>query len=243
MKGCRAVATIVCALVLGSIALAQQRPDADILAELQKRIQPSTLPGGNVTIGVQNGVVTLTGTVQSLAQKLTIINFARRTVGVRDVVDRLTVVPPQKRADDEIAKSVREALSANLSKQEFAAIAIRVQNAVVILTGILPSSYPKQLATTVTSLAPGVVDIRNDIVVRPPQPRTDAEILADVKARYSRNPFVSAATINVTVTGAVVTLTGTVSSFVQAEQAESVARFTPGVIDVRNLLFVSAGVT
>ena len=116
-----------------------------------------------------------------------------------------------------------------------------MQNAVVALTGTLPSSYPKQLATSVTSLAPGVVDIRNEIIVRPTQPRTDAEILADVRGRYSRNPFVSAAPINVTVADGVVTLTGIVSGFVQVEQAESVARFTPGVVDVRNLLFVRAG--
>ena len=240
MRGCRAVVIAACVLILAGAALAQQRPDADILAELQKRIQPSALPGG-VTIAVQNSVVTLAGTVQSLAQKLNIINLARRTVGVRDIVDRLTVVPAQKRSDERIAKSVRDALSANLSKKEFAAITIRVQNAVVALTGTLPSSYPKQLATSVTSLAPGVVDIRNEIIVRPTQPRTDAEILADVRGRYSRNPFVSAAPINVTVADGVVTLTGIVSGFVQVEQAESVARFTPGVVDVRNLLFVRAG--
>ena len=240
MKGCGAILIALCALVLAGAALAQQRPDADILAELQKRIQPSALPGG-VTIAVQNGVVTFAGNVQSLAQKLNIINFARRTVGVRDIVDRLAVVPAQRRSDEEIARSVRQTLSANLSKKEFAAITIRVQNSVVALTGTLSSSYPKQLATSVASLAPGVVDIRNEIVVRPAQPRTDAEILADVKARYSRNPFVSAATINLAVANGVVTLTGIVSSFVQVEQAESVARFTPGVVDVRNLLFVSPG--
>ena len=240
MKGCRAVVIAAYVLILAGGALAQQRPDADILAELRKRIQPSALPGG-ITIQVQNGVVTLAGTVPSLAQKLNIIVFARRTVGVRDVVDRLTVVPARKVSDEEIAKSVRRTLSANLSKQEYAAITIRVQNAVVILTGVLPSSYPKQLATTVTSLAPGTVDIRNEIVVRPPQPRTDAKILADVKARYSRNPFVSAAPINVAAANGVVTLTGVASSFIQAEQAESVARFVPGVVDVRNLLYVSPG--
>ena len=114
MRGCRAVVIAACVLILAGAALAQQRPDADILAELQKRIQPSALPGG-VTIAVQNSVVTLAGTVQSLAQKLNIINFARRTVGVRDIVDRLTVVPAQKRSDERIAKSVRDALSAKRS--------------------------------------------------------------------------------------------------------------------------------
>ena len=237
MKFRRTIAALALAAVLSGGAFAQQRPDAEIQAELQRRIGSGT----GVTIAVGKGVATLTGMAPSLAQRLSIINVARRTIGVREVVDRVTVVPAQKRSDEQIARSVREILAGNLSKEELAATTIRVENGVVVLTGTLPSSYPKQLARTLASLAPGAVDIRNEIVVRPPVSRSGADILSDVEGRYARNPFISTSPIKVAVESGVVTLTGTVDSFLQAEQAESVARFVPGVIDVRNLLFVRAG--
>lgn len=226
---------LVSIIVLGS-AFAQQRSDAEIRAEVQRRI--GRVAG--VTIGVQNGVVTLTGSVSSLAERLNAANMARRTVGVREVVDRIGVVPAQRRSDEEITRSVREMLAGNLSKKELSAITVRAEKGVVILTGILPSSYPKHVAGVLVSIVPGVIDIRNEIVVRPPEPRTDAEILSDIGARYTRNPFVPEEQVNVSVTNWVVTLAGVVNSFLQAEQAESVARFAPGVVDVRNLLFVRA---
>ena len=219
-------------IFIATAALAQS--DSDIRTVLQKRIGPAT----GVTISVQNGVVTLTGTTTSLAQKLSIINMSRRTIGVRDVVDRITVVPASRRPDAQITEAVRQALRTNLSSDERKAINVRVQNGVVTLTGTLPSSYPKQLAGMLASTVPDAVDVKNEIVVKPPQPRTDAQILTEVVLRFSQNPIIPSAQIAVTVSNGVVTLSGTVSTFIQADQAESVARFVPGVIDVRNLLFV-----
>lgn len=231
-------AVVLCALLIVAIpagVLAQQRSDAEIKAELEKRVR---VPG--ITLGVRGGVVTVAGTVQNLAQELSILGIARRTIGVKQVVDRITVVPAQKRTDEQIAKSVRSALAGNLSKEELAAINVQVANGVVILTGTLPSSYPKQIAGMLSSWVPGVVDLRNEIVVRPPVTRTDVEIQADVRERFRRNAFIRSQQINVSVADSIVTLTGIVDSFLEAEQAEAVARFTPGVVDVRNLIFVRA---
>jgi len=231
-------AVVLCALLIVAIpagVLAQQRSDAEIKAELEKRVR---VPG--ITLGVRGGVVTIAGTVQNLAQELSILGIARRTIGVKQVVDRITVVPAQKRTDEQIAKSVRSALAGNLSKEELAAINVQVANGVVILTGTLPSSYPKQVAGMLSSWVPGVVDLRNEIVVRPPVTRTDLEIQADVGERFRRNAFIRSQQINVSVADSIVTLTGIVDSFLEAEQAEAVARFTPGVVDVRNLIFVRA---
>lgn len=227
---------IVSVLLLVQSACAQVS-DAEIRTELQRRIARGT----GVNIAVQNGVVTLSGTVSSLATELSALNMARRTVGVRSVTDRITVAPAQRRSDADIERSVRDVLSGNLGKEEIAAVNIRVQNGMVTLTGTLTSSYPKQLATTLISFVPGVAGIQNNITVRPAQVRSDAEILADVRTRYARNPLVPQDQINVAVENGVVTLTGTVDSFLQSEQAESIARFTPGVVDVRNNLFVRAG--
>ena len=219
---------------MAAVLFAQQRPDSQILSELQKRIGPST----GVSISVPNGVVTLSGTTTSLARKMSIVNMARRTIGVQNVVDRITVAPAVKRSDSQIANDVRQALSSNLSADDRKAIDVSVQDSVITLAGTLPSSYPKQLAGVLAGNVAGAVDVKNNIVVKPSEPVTDAQILTEVTLRFSQNPIIPASQIAVTVNGGVVTLSGTVSAFVQADQAESVARFAPGVVDVRNLLFV-----
>lgn len=227
----QAILIVVLVALTYGLAVAQ-RTDNDIVRDLQRRI-------GTVYVSVQGGVVTLTGTVPELSQKLNAENIARRTVGVRQVIDQVQVVPTSKVSDAQVAAAVRDAYRANLSDSEARAITVSVNNGVVTLTGTLPSSYPKQLATTLASFVQGVTDIRNQIVVKPSVTRTDAQILADVKARFAQNPLVPAARITVTVGTGVVTLTGTVTTLLQSDQAESSARFVPGVVDVRNNLFVS----
>ncbi len=234
MKVCTALLVICSILMLAVVAAAQPRTDAQILAELQRRIQPRT----GISIQVQNGIVTLTGTVPSLAQKQSIIGIARRTIGVRDVIDKITVVPLQKRTDAQIEQSVRRALFGNLSKEELAAISVHSANGVVTLTGTLTGSYPKQLAGVLSSWVRGVVEVKNDITVKPSQIRGDLDILADIKAQFAHDPFIPQSGITVSVENGLVTLTGIVDSFLQASRAENVARFTPGVVDVHNLLFV-----
>jgi osmotically-inducible protein OsmY len=156
------------------------------------------------------------------------------------VVDRIRVVPTQVRSDADIERAVRSALVGNLSPEELSAITITSNNGVVTLSGTLSSSYPKQVAGVLASMVPGVLDIKNNITVRPDQLRSDLDIQADVRARFARNPFIPASRISVSVVGGVVNLTGVVDNFLQSDQAEEVARFTPGVVEVHNTLFVRA---
>jgi osmotically-inducible protein OsmY len=227
---------LICVLASALAAVAQEPSDSQLATTLRQRIEAGT----QVSVQVNAGIVTLTGTVSNYSQKLGAINITRRMIGVKGVVDHITVVPAAKRTDDDIVRAVRATLVDNLSPSEFAAIAIGASNGVVTLAGTLPNSYPKQIAGELAGWVPGVVDVRNNIVVRPSQVRSDPDIQQDVNARFGRNPFIPASAIHVTVDRGVVTLTGTVDSFLQAEQAESVARFTPGVVDVQNNLFVRA---
>ncbi|MHB0912598.1 MAG: BON domain-containing protein [Armatimonadota bacterium] len=221
-------------LLIPALAWAQARPDADILAELLKKVPPAA----GITLAIREGVVTATGQVSTVAQKQNILTIIRRTIGVRQVVDRITVVPAQPRSDADIAAAARGALQGNLSSEEISAINVRVAGGVVTLSGTLPSSYPTQVAELLVSWVPGVVGVANDITVVPPTPRSDAGILADIQSRYRSNPFIQQQNVHVDVNQGVVSLTGIVDSPLAADQAEAVARFVPGVVQVRNLLFV-----
>ena len=226
------------AVVAGLIILTRlaQSPstDSEIRSEIVRRIGSAA----GVSVQVRGGVVTLTGTVPNLARRLGIVNQARRTVGVREIEDAIRVVPPDPRPDAELAEAVRASLARNLGSVESRAVQVRVENGVVVLTGTLTGSYPKELAGSLAALVPGVTGLRNEITVRPAQRRTDAQIRDDLRSRYRTNPLVPEG-VSVSVENGVVTLTGTVMSFVQVEQAETIARFTPGVVGVENRLFVS----
>lgn len=221
-------------LMISCIVCAQEQSDEQILAVLKRRIQPST----GVTVQVQNGNVTLSGTVPFLADAANLQDVARRTLYVRGVTNRITVVPPLKRSDAEIVTAVKSSIAKNLSKEEQSAITVRSASGVVTLAGTLSESYPKQLAMLLTSWVWGVVEVRNQIVVKPAQIRTDAQILSDIKDRFAQNPAIPQSNIEVSVSGGIVTLSGIVESFLQSGQAEYVVRFAPGVVDIRNQLFV-----
>lgn len=227
----RPSALIILIALVAASALAQPT-DAQIRETIEKRIK-----GTPVRVTVERGVATLTGTIPSFEQKRRALDMARRTVGVTEVTDRIIVLPSESRTDREILEAVREALSKNLGKNATDKINTAVTGRVVTLTGTLPSSYPKQVAEFLAGLTAGVVGVRNEIVVRPTIARTDAQVAQDVRSRFRRNALIKEQGIEVSVASGVVTLTGTVDTMRQVEQAEAIARFTPGTVDVRNQLF------
>ncbi len=229
----RTAALVILIAVTAASAFAQApQTNGQIRETIQERIR-----GIPVEIRVENSTVTLTGVVPTFAQKRTALDMARRTVGVREVVDRITVRPPHVRTDREIMEAVQDSLRTNLGRATADRINIAVADRIVTLTGTLPSSYPKQVAGFLSGLSTGVVDVRNNITVQPTIRRTDAEIAMDLRSRLRRNALIRDQDIDSAVADGVVTLTGTVDTLRQVEQAEAIARFTPGVVDVNNQLF------
>ena len=234
----RFLIVLLCLVAFTTPLSCQQRSDTEIKADVEHRIKSIGVISGEVTVSVQNGSVILRGTVPTLAQKLRIINFARHTLGVRNIVDQLVVVPLIKKSDEEITDEAKAMLRANLANDEAKAISVYTNSGVVTLKGQLKSSYSKHTAVITVSMITGVVDILNELVVRPPQRRTDKEVLDDLSTRYKRTPLFQDSEIEVSVKDSVVTLEGVVNNFTQVELAESIAHFTPGVTEVINNLFV-----
>jgi osmotically-inducible protein OsmY len=102
-------------------------------------------PAGFIEVAVEDGVVTLTGEVNSLSHKRLAGVLAWWTRGSRDVVDGLEVVPPQEEGDDEITEAVRLVLAKDpLVNGDL--IRVRTRAAVVTLEGLVANENERRMA-------------------------------------------------------------------------------------------------
>jgi osmotically-inducible protein OsmY len=135
-----------------------------------------------IGVEVDNGVVTLTGTVNCYAKKLAAKEAAHRVVGVLDVADNVQVKLPGslKRSDTEIAQAVRCALAdpAQLRKsieealerraeREAEKIRVKVEDGTVVLEGRVRTWPEREAVLDTVSHAPGVREVRDRLTVNP----------------------------------------------------------------------------
>jgi osmotically-inducible protein OsmY len=179
------------------------------------------------------GVVTLTGYLNSYADKLTAERIAKRVRGVRAVANDIDVRLKMERADPEIATDVARAL-------ELHDVPTTVQAAVhtghVTLTGRVAWLYQKVGAEKAIRHIRGIRGVVDYITVAP-QP-----LVRDVQRRITealhRHASVDARHIVTTIEGSTAVLTGHVGSWHQREAAERAAASAPGITLVTNQIVV-----
>jgi len=142
-----------------------RRRDKGTVKTLQ---QPElTEPSGDVEFRTgDDGVISLEGRVISLSHRRILEALAWWTPGVRQVEDRLEVVPPEDDNDDELADAVRLVLEMDpiVNADQ---IGIRTAAGVVTLTGLLHRREGRHMAELDAWAVAGVRDVVNRIVVEP----------------------------------------------------------------------------
>ncbi len=113
-----------------------------LLARLSSEI---ALHDCDFEVEVDDGVVTLNGTVKSLAHKRLAGVLAWWTPGVRDVVNGLEVIPPQEDNDTELAESVSEILEKD-PYVDASRIGVTCRDGVVMLDGFVLNDVEKMNA-------------------------------------------------------------------------------------------------
>ncbi len=212
-------------------------------AELQKDVQDAIkweplLNAAEIGVTVKDGVVTLTGTVDNYLKKTEAEEAAKNVAGVKAVVENIDVKfssNHSKPSDGDIAIEVLNALKWHwqIPKDK---VQVKVENGWVTLSGELHWDYQRVATRDAVTNLLGVRGVSNDITIKA---ETEAAIeKKDVEKALARNWSINADDINVSVSENCVTLTGTVESWYQKEQASKIAWKTPGIQSVENYLVV-----
>ena len=111
----------------------------------------------------------------------------------------------------------------------------------VTLTGPVERWDQSEEAEILVSRVPGVAEVQNRTVLRPPAVRPDpAGVESEIKRAFLRNAALDADNIGVSTSEGTVTLRGTVHSWAELEAAVAVAWAAPGVRAVDNRLEVGS---
>jgi osmotically-inducible protein OsmY len=137
------------------------------------RVGYGTTAFNSINIGVQNGVVTLGGTVYGPMDKDSALSLVAHTPGVRDIVDNLEVAPVSP-MDDQLRLRLARVIYGDPQLQRYAIdpakpIRITVVNGNVTLTGVVDTKMDRDVANIRANSVPGVFKVVNQLQVAGPQ--------------------------------------------------------------------------
>jgi osmotically-inducible protein OsmY len=206
----------------------------DVLAELkwEPRVQPN-----EIGVTVKDGVVTLTGWVDSYTKKSAAEDATHRVRGVKAVANNIEIRLPSsaERTDADIAAAAVRALEwdAGVSVDK---LDVTVSKGWVTLKGDVEWQYQKQDAERAVRRLAGVKGVSNLVLVR--LRVTPSELKRQIEQALVRTAELDAKRITVDVDGSKVILKGTVRSWAEKKEAERQAWLAPGVTSVDNRIMI-----
>ena len=201
----------------------------DVMDEI--KWEPST-SAAQIGVTAANGVVTLTGTVATYAEKMAVERAAQRVQGVKGIAEEVTVkvTGPHTKTDTEIAAAAVGVLTGNVWVPPD--IQATVDQGWITLKGEVDWEYQRKAAQVAVCFMAGVKGVTNDIHLKPKvQP---SAVKGAIEKAFLRNAEIDAGTVKVATDGGKVTLSGSVRSWSERTQAATAAWNAPGVNSVQN---------
>jgi osmotically-inducible protein OsmY len=207
----------------------------DVLAEL---VWDARVGEKEIGVAAKDGVVTLTGSVATYAEKVAAERAVERVAGVKAVANDLTVKIPNAltHSDTEIAHKVVDSLLWDVEVPD-EKVTTSVANGLVTLGGEVEWQYQRDAAERAVWNLAGVRGVRNNIKVAPKRV-SPFNVSQSIREALERRADRTAERISVEAKDGVVILKGTVPSFGDRRAAEGAAWSAPGVTEVRDELAV-----
>ena len=207
----------------------------DIIEELA--FDPS-VEAKNISVGVDNGVVTLSGHVSSYAEKIAAERAVKRVSGVQGVAEELKIDLPSFhiRNDTDLARSAVEAIRWN-ARIPMDSVVVKVERGWATLTGKVDWQYQREAARIAIASIAGMLGVTNQIMLN--ERVVAGNVDERIRESFLRNSEIDASQIKIKTSGGKVTLTGPVHSWTEREDAETAAYSVSGVLEVDNLTVIS----
>lgn len=192
----------------------------------------------HIGVAAKDGVITLSGHVESMAEKHGAEMAARNTRGVKAVVEEIDVRLPfdTKRGDPELAAAAVDRLSWDAALP-VDAVKVSVEAGWITLTGELDWNYQRHAAEEDLRRLAGVTGLTNEITIAP---KANAAVVSDeIMRALHRSWLFDPKTVAVSVHGGAIRLTGTVRSWEEWRTASTAAWSAPGVTSVENEISIA----
>jgi osmotically-inducible protein OsmY len=218
------------------MALRTKKPDTLIQQEVLRELKWDTrVDETDVGVTVDDGIVTLVGTVPTYVARVAAQEAAHEVVGVRDVVNDLDVPTAGATTDSDLAKRVRRVLEWHAIPDEL--ITSTISNGTVMLEGEVQNWSQRTVIERAVGRMVGVRGVINRLTVS--QPRIDAhEIRESIEEALERRAEREADRIEVSVHDGEVVLTGRVHSWGEKRAMVGAAAHAPGVRKLTDYLKV-----
>jgi osmotically-inducible protein OsmY len=183
-----------------------------------------------IGVTVDQGAVTLLGSVDTYPQKWAAEDATKRVYGVRTVAQDLTVkvLTDHKRSDSDIAVAAQTALKWDVLTPS--SVTAKVERGMITLEGQVHWNFERDAAERAVRYLTGVTSVYNAVTLKPQT--STAQVKEKIQSALQRQATTDASSIHIDTSGGTVTLTGHASSWQSIEDAANAAWAAPGVTQV-----------